>query len=156
MKAVRELGADCRETGRSLSAVGVGNLRRVSPSTRGFGPRRASPSVGGLGRPGTSSRSVSSREENRASRRRYAEGQPRERLDGLAAKATSGEGVKASSWREEGEPGGGEAQEGIGPRSRLNTVGAATDPGEEEALKARRRFVALVGQPAGSGLASTT
>src|SRR5260370_34810808 len=37
MKAVRELGSDRRETGRSLSAVGVGNLRSVSPSTRGLG-----------------------------------------------------------------------------------------------------------------------
>jgi hypothetical protein len=37
MKAVRELGLDRRETGRSLSAVGVGDLRRVLPSTRGLG-----------------------------------------------------------------------------------------------------------------------
>ena len=37
MKAVRELGLDRRETGRSLSAVGVGNLRRPIPSTRGLG-----------------------------------------------------------------------------------------------------------------------
>ena len=37
MKAVRELGSDRRETGRSLSAVGGGNLRSVSPSTRGLG-----------------------------------------------------------------------------------------------------------------------
>jgi hypothetical protein len=37
MKAVRELGSDRRETGRSLSGVGVGNLRRFVPSTRGLG-----------------------------------------------------------------------------------------------------------------------
>ena len=37
MKAVRELGSDRRETGRSLSAVGVGNLMGFLPSTRGLG-----------------------------------------------------------------------------------------------------------------------
>ncbi len=37
MKAVRELGLDRRETGRSLSVVGVGNLRSFLPSTRGLG-----------------------------------------------------------------------------------------------------------------------
>ncbi|KAF0113168.1 MAG: hypothetical protein FD128_1280, partial [Hyphomonadaceae bacterium] len=34
---VRELGLERRETVRSLSAVGVGDLRRVAPSTRGPG-----------------------------------------------------------------------------------------------------------------------
>ena len=37
MKVVRELGFDRRETGRSLSAVGGGNLRGFLPSTRGLG-----------------------------------------------------------------------------------------------------------------------
>ena len=37
MKAVRELGLDRRETGRSLSVVGVGNLSGFLPSTRGLG-----------------------------------------------------------------------------------------------------------------------
>ncbi len=37
MKAVRELGSDRRETGRSLSVVGVGDLRSFLPSTRGLG-----------------------------------------------------------------------------------------------------------------------
>ena len=37
MKVVRELGSDRRETGRSLSAVGVRDLRRAAPSTRGPG-----------------------------------------------------------------------------------------------------------------------
>ena len=37
MKVVRELGLDRRETGRSLSAVGAGNLRGFLPSTRGLG-----------------------------------------------------------------------------------------------------------------------
>ena len=37
MKAVRELGLDRRETGRSLSVVGAGDLRRSLPSTRGLG-----------------------------------------------------------------------------------------------------------------------
>ena len=37
MKAVRELGLDRRETGRSLSAAGAGDLRRLLPSTRGLG-----------------------------------------------------------------------------------------------------------------------
>ncbi len=37
MKAVRELGLDRRETGRSLSAVGVGSLSGSHPSTRGLG-----------------------------------------------------------------------------------------------------------------------
>ena len=37
MKAVRELGLDRRETGRSLSVVGVGDLRSFLPSTRGLG-----------------------------------------------------------------------------------------------------------------------
>ena len=37
MKAVRELGLDRRETGRSLSAVGAGYLRGFLPSTRGLG-----------------------------------------------------------------------------------------------------------------------
>jgi len=36
-KAVRELGSERRETVRSLSAVGVGRLRRADPSTRGPG-----------------------------------------------------------------------------------------------------------------------
>ena len=34
-KAVRELGSERRETVRSLSAVGVGNLRGAALSTRG-------------------------------------------------------------------------------------------------------------------------
>ena len=34
-KVVRELGVERRETVRSLSAVGVGELRGVAPSTRG-------------------------------------------------------------------------------------------------------------------------
>jgi hypothetical protein len=37
MKAVRELGLDRRETGRSLSAAGGGSLRSFVPSTRGLG-----------------------------------------------------------------------------------------------------------------------
>jgi hypothetical protein len=37
MKAVRELGLDRRETGRSLSVVGGGDLRSFLPSTRGLG-----------------------------------------------------------------------------------------------------------------------
>lgn len=37
MKAVRELGLDRRETGRSLSVVGAGDLRGFLPSTRGLG-----------------------------------------------------------------------------------------------------------------------
>ena len=37
MKVVRELGLDRRETGRSLSAAGVGSLRGIVPSTRGLG-----------------------------------------------------------------------------------------------------------------------
>ena len=37
IKAVRELGSVRRETVRSLSAVGVGYLRRAVPSTRGPG-----------------------------------------------------------------------------------------------------------------------
>ena len=37
MKAVRELGLDRRETGRSLSVVGVGGLSGFLPSTRGLG-----------------------------------------------------------------------------------------------------------------------
>jgi len=37
IKAVRELGSDRRETGRSLSAVGVGSLKGAAPSTRGPG-----------------------------------------------------------------------------------------------------------------------
>src|SRR5947207_4979535 len=37
MKAVRELGLDRRETGRSLSVVGEGDLRSFLPSTRGLG-----------------------------------------------------------------------------------------------------------------------
>ena len=37
MKAVRELGLDRRETGRSLSAAGEGDLRGFLPSTRGLG-----------------------------------------------------------------------------------------------------------------------
>ncbi len=37
MKAVRELGLDRRETGRSLSVAGVGDLRGPLPSTRGLG-----------------------------------------------------------------------------------------------------------------------
>jgi hypothetical protein len=39
--------------------------------------------------------------------------------------------VKAPPRRGDGEPGGGEAQEGIGWCRRLNPDGAATDPGEE-------------------------
>ena len=31
MKALRELGLDRRETGRSLSVVGVGNLKELFP-----------------------------------------------------------------------------------------------------------------------------
>jgi hypothetical protein len=76
--------------------------------------------------------------------------------DGFAGKATSGGDVKAPLRREEGEPGGGEAQEGIGQPRRLITDGAATDPDEEEALKAGRRFVACGGQPSDSGRAPTT
>ena len=34
VKAVRELGSDRRETGRSLSAVGERDLRGAAPSTR--------------------------------------------------------------------------------------------------------------------------
>jgi hypothetical protein len=37
VKAVRELGLERRETVRSLSSVGVGELRRFVPSTRGPG-----------------------------------------------------------------------------------------------------------------------
>ncbi len=37
MKAVRELGLDRREPGRSLSTVGVGYLRSIDLSTRGLG-----------------------------------------------------------------------------------------------------------------------
>ena len=37
IKAVRELGSERRETVRSLSVVGVGNLRSAVPSTRGPG-----------------------------------------------------------------------------------------------------------------------
>ena len=37
MKVVRELGLDRRETGRSLSAAGGGDLRGFLPSTRGLG-----------------------------------------------------------------------------------------------------------------------
>ena len=37
MKAVRELGLDRRETGRSLSVVGAGDLSGSFPSTRGLG-----------------------------------------------------------------------------------------------------------------------
>src|SRR5262249_60191806 len=37
MKAVRELGSDRRETGRSLSVVGAGDLSGFLPSTRGLG-----------------------------------------------------------------------------------------------------------------------
>jgi hypothetical protein len=48
----------------------------------------------------------------------------------------SGGCAKACPRREDGEPGGGEAQEGIGRCSRLNPVGDATDPGAEQALKA--------------------
>ena len=36
-KEVRELGLERRETVRSLSAVGVGDLMGVAPSTRGPG-----------------------------------------------------------------------------------------------------------------------
>ena len=35
IKVVRELGSERRETVRSLSVAGVGNLRRAVPSTRG-------------------------------------------------------------------------------------------------------------------------
>ena len=37
IKAVRDLGSERRETVRSLSAVGAGDLRRLDPSTRGPG-----------------------------------------------------------------------------------------------------------------------
>ena len=37
IKAARELGSERRETVRSLSAVGVGNLSGAVPSTRGPG-----------------------------------------------------------------------------------------------------------------------
>src|ERR671916_241115 len=37
IKAVREMGSERRETVRSLSVVGAGNLRGASPSTRGPG-----------------------------------------------------------------------------------------------------------------------
>jgi hypothetical protein len=37
IKAVRELGSDRRETGRSLSAVGVRDLKELAPSTKGPG-----------------------------------------------------------------------------------------------------------------------
>ena len=37
IKVVRELGLERRETVRSLSAVGVGELRGAAPSTRGPG-----------------------------------------------------------------------------------------------------------------------
>ena len=37
MKVVRELGSDRRETGRSLSGVGVRNLTGINLSTRGLG-----------------------------------------------------------------------------------------------------------------------
>ncbi len=37
IKVVRELGLERRETVRSLSAVGVGDLRGAAPSTRGPG-----------------------------------------------------------------------------------------------------------------------
>ena len=37
IKRDRELGSDRRETGRSLSAMGVGGLREALPSTRGPG-----------------------------------------------------------------------------------------------------------------------
>ena len=37
IKVVRELGSERRETVRSLSVVGVGNLRGSVPSTRGPG-----------------------------------------------------------------------------------------------------------------------
>src|SRR5580693_10605756 len=37
IKAVRDLGSERRETVRSLSAVGVGELRGFVPSTRGPG-----------------------------------------------------------------------------------------------------------------------
>ena len=35
IKEVRELGSERRETVRSLSAVGVGELKGAAPSTRG-------------------------------------------------------------------------------------------------------------------------
>jgi uncharacterized protein (TIGR03437 family) len=69
---------------------------------------------------------------NRASRWQYAEGPSQGRLDGLAMKVTSGGDVKAPPRRGDREPGGGEAQEGIGRCRRLNPDGAATDPGEEQ------------------------
>jgi hypothetical protein len=37
IKVVRELGSERRETVRSLSIVGAGNLRGAVPSTRGPG-----------------------------------------------------------------------------------------------------------------------
>jgi hypothetical protein len=62
--------------------------------------------------------------------------------------------VKAPPRRGEGEPGGGQAQEGIGWWRRLNPGAAATDPGEEETpegeAKARGARRATVGQRAGA------
>jgi len=55
--------------------------------------------------------------------------------------------MKVPPRRGEREPGGGEAQEGNGWYRRLNPGGVTTDPGEEQALKARRRFAAQSGQP---------
>jgi len=64
--------------------------------------------------------------------------------------------MKVPPRRGEGEPGGGEAQEGIGRCRQLNPGGVATDPGGEQALKAGRRFAARSGQPFCSESAPTT
>jgi len=64
--------------------------------------------------------------------------------------------MKVPPRRGEGIPGGGEAQEGHGWYRRLNPGGVTTDPGEEQALKAGRRFAAQSGQPFCSGSAPTT
>jgi len=90
---------------------------------------------------------------------RNAGGQLQGRLDGLAVKAMGGRGRDAQKHprrREEGEPGGGKAQEGIERCLRLNPGGVVTDPGEEQALKAGRRFAEQGGQPLGSDRALTT
>jgi hypothetical protein len=69
-------------------------------------------------------------------------------------KAMSGGDVKAPPRRGEGEPGGGQAQEGIGWRRRLNPVAVATDPGEEQnpegVTQAGGAGRATVGQRAGA------
>jgi hypothetical protein len=62
--------------------------------------------------------------------------------------------VKAPPRRGEREPGGGEAQEGIGWRKRLNPVCVATDLGEEQGpvggTQARGARWATIGQRAGA------